>query len=1177
MLNGKADIPTIVDQAGVFIAPQRRPARSPGSGHDPALDTRASGGTAFGAYATRQLDLSRKVPADATAAVLNVTVTAPTPAGVLRVFPAGSATPEASHLNFVAGQTIPNLVVVPVVAGRVSIHNAGSGSTHVVADLAGFYASTASGATDAYVPYGPTRIVDTRTDSGLIHRNGHGALEPAEDVMFRPNFLLLNCWDCPEPTGAVLNLTVTAPSAPGFLTAYPNATERPNASHVNFVARGTADNLAVVPTGQWRRIAAAKGVRRPRAPAPPRPAGAPATTTERSTRVGSSGAARIGGHRCTLPAHAQLDHGGTLMTTHNALARLALVPLAAGAVLVGPTAPAAVAAPAPTTATAPRAELYVSKTHCSPTGVQDGSPESPFCTIQAASAEAGPGQTVLVYPGTYHENVSFTRSGTPDAPITFRAVQMSDEPVRVGKYDTTAPMGAIMIVAGAHDVVIEGFTVYGESRADGVVVVDSSRVTLDQLTVHSRPDGASGVNVTGVSDDVTVSRSVISNTGGPTVDLDPGTTDVTVAGNQLLGSGLLATMSPGVSVTNNTVVTDCRVGIDLYSDSTNASVRNNIVRTSRTRQPCTAPAEAVAIRVAHNAVPATTVDHNLIDPAGDGPLYRWSGENHATVASFTTATGQGSHDLATDPRLVGTQTGWTSWYGPGTGSPARDSADATARGVLDSDLLDNPYADDPSAENTGTGSGYRDRGAVEAQGTPVTEAPYLRRKPGGGPLDVVAGASLRSSWPVERERTKYAYRFWGDRYWRVTDAGSLERSVRRAGRVCVDVRGTTTNFRTGSSYAASPCTVVGARFTPVTPTRLVDTRSGLGTGSAAPIGQNGALYYPVPTVAGVAAEDITALVLNVTVTRPEASGFITVSPDGTRLNASNVNFVAGETVANQVTVPVTGGRIVFIHTGIASVHLIADLQGVYTAAGSGYAPVPPVRMLDTREGAAGPVPAHTTRTLDLSAKLPAGATAAVLNVTVTKPTANGVLTLFPYGSAVPVASHLNFVTGQTIPNLVTVPVVGGKVSIRNASSGSTHVIADLAGWFSPDATQTFVPLTPTRLLDTRESGGALTARTAARVQPATAASSCAPAPACPEPTALVGNLTVTQPTAAGVLIAHPSAQARPTASNVNFVAGETASNAALVAVNFGVDVYNSSSGTAHVILDQSGYFIGPAA
>jgi hypothetical protein len=79
------------------------------------------------------------VPASGVAAVvLNVAVTAPVSAGFISVYPTGVARPTASNLNFVAGQTIANLVVVGVGSnGNVSLYNA-SGGTHLVADVAGY-------------------------------------------------------------------------------------------------------------------------------------------------------------------------------------------------------------------------------------------------------------------------------------------------------------------------------------------------------------------------------------------------------------------------------------------------------------------------------------------------------------------------------------------------------------------------------------------------------------------------------------------------------------------------------------------------------------------------------------------------------------------------------------------------------------------------------------------------------------------------------------------------------------------------------------------------------------------------------------------------------------------------------------------------------------------------------
>jgi hypothetical protein len=79
------------------------------------------------------------LPAGATAVALNVTATGGTATSYLSVYPGGSTRPTASNLNYVAGQTIPNLVIVPVGPGNtVTFYNA-AGTVNVIADLVGYY------------------------------------------------------------------------------------------------------------------------------------------------------------------------------------------------------------------------------------------------------------------------------------------------------------------------------------------------------------------------------------------------------------------------------------------------------------------------------------------------------------------------------------------------------------------------------------------------------------------------------------------------------------------------------------------------------------------------------------------------------------------------------------------------------------------------------------------------------------------------------------------------------------------------------------------------------------------------------------------------------------------------------------------------------------------------------
>jgi len=74
----------------------------------------------------------------------------------------------------------------------------------------------------------------------------------------------------------------------------------------------------------------------------------------------------------------------------------------------------------------------------------------------------------------------------------------------------------------------------------------------------------------------------------------------------------------------------------------------------------------------------------------------------------------------------------------------------------------------------------------------------------------------------------------------------------------------------------------------------------------------------------------------------------------------------------------------------------------------------------------------------------------VLNVTAVTPGAAGYLTVWPSATARPLASNLNFVPGQTIPNLVVVALGSdGKVSLFNGSNGSTDIVIDVCGWLPP--------------------------------------------------------------------------------------------------------------------------------
>lgn len=120
---------------------------------------------------------------------------------------------------------------------------------------------------------------------------------------------------------------------------------------------------------------------------------------------------------------------------------------------------------------------------------------------------------------------------------------------------------------------------------------------------------------------------------------------------------------------------------------------------------------------------------------------------------------------------------------------------------------------------------------------------------------------------------------------------------------------------------------------------------------------------------------------------------------------------------------------------------------------SNYTALTATRLVDTRIGLGvpkAPVAADATLVVTLPG-VPAGATAVTLNVTVTAPAAAGVLVAYPDGGSAPAASNLNWATGQTIANAVTVPVTDGKVDLANRSGGSTQLVVDLEGYYTAAA------------------------------------------------------------------------------------------------------------------------------
>jgi hypothetical protein len=392
------------------------------------------------------------------------------------------------------------------------------------------------------------------------------------------------------------------------------------------------------------------------------------------------------------------------------------------------------------------------------------------------------------------------------------------------------------------------------------------------------------------------------------------------------------------------------------------------------------------------------------------------------------------------------------------------------------------------------------------------------------------------------------------------------------------------------SAAVTPALPTRTGFHPLPPARVLDTRPGSTVGLSGAFGPAQTRSLKVTGAGGVPAGNVSAVVLNVTVTGGTGPSHLTVWPGGeAKPTASNLNFGTGQTVANLVVAAVGTNGEVSLYNNSGNVHVIADVVGWYDADGSGdrYSALTPARILDTRDGTGGngpaglgaPLAAGDTRDVTVIGRgnVPTSATAVVLNVTATGGSASSHFTVYPAGQARPVASNLNFTAGQTVPNLVVVPVgANGQVSIFN-NAGDANVIADVVGFFAPTTSGPggFVGMVPSRILDTRDGTGSPVAKLGAGQARSIKVTGVGGLDGVPTSgvSAVVLNVTVTAPTASSHLTVWPTGVAMPTASNLNFVAGQTVPN--LVVARVGSDgtvsIFNNA-GSVDVIADIVGWY-----
>ena len=400
---------------------------------------------------------------------------------------------------------------------------------------------------------------------------------------------------------------------------------------------------------------------------------------------------------------------------------------------------------------------------------------------------------------------------------------------------------------------------------------------------------------------------------------------------------------------------------------------------------------------------------------------------------------------------------------------------------------------------------------------------------------------------------------------------------------------------------------------PVTPTRLLDTRTGNGAPQTrltpgATLTVTYAGRTPIPTNAA-------AVLAAVTIATPTATGFLTINATGSTAKATIANYSAHTGITSTAVLPLShttntigNGSVTFTNNSPGTIDLITDITGYYTAgtptAAGALNTVTPTRLLDTRTGNGAPQTRLTpgaTLTVTYAGRtpIPTNAAAVLAAVTIATPTATGFLTINATGSTAK-ATIANYSAHTGITSTAVLPlshttdtntIGNGSVTFTNNSPGTIDLITDITGYYTagtPTAAGALNTVTPTRLLDTRTGNGAPQTRLTPGATLTVTYAGRTPIPT--NAAAVLAAVTIATPTATGFLTINATGStAKATIANYSAHTGIT-STAVLplshttdtntggntdtgdTIENGSVTFTNNSPGTIDLIIDITGYY-----
>lgn len=370
------------------------------------------------------------------------------------------------------------------------------------------------------------------------------------------------------------------------------------------------------------------------------------------------------------------------------------------------------------------------------------------------------------------------------------------------------------------------------------------------------------------------------------------------------------------------------------------------------------------------------------------------------------------------------------------------------------------------------------------------------------------------------------------------------------------------------------------------PCRIMDTRNANGPLGGPFISGGTTRTIPIPSSSCNVPATASAYSLNFTVVPHVTLSYLSVWAAGQpQPVVSTLNSLSGQIIANAAIVPAgTAGAINAYANN--DTDLIVDINGYFappTTSTLQFYPLTPCRVLDTRNAAGtfgGPsITGNTSRSFPIqssSCNVPSSAAAYSFNTTVVPQTVLSYLTAWPTGQPQPNVSTLNSFNGTILANAAIVPAgTGGAVTFF--ASNTTDLVVDINGYFAPPGTGglNFYPVTPCRLVDTRNATGPLGGPTMAANQTRAfpMAGTCG-LPSYPTAQAYSLNMTVVPQGVLSFLSTWPDGLGQPVVSTLNALNGQIVANAAIVPAGTDGKINVYVTNPTDVVIDTNGYF-GP--